>query len=53
MTDKGQDRRVLVEGEARTMHRFWQAGHVLNKLVHFEGATDLIGTFVQVRLQMH
>ncbi|WP_028589323.1 tRNA (N6-isopentenyl adenosine(37)-C2)-methylthiotransferase MiaB [Paenibacillus massiliensis] len=47
---RGQIVEVLVEGESKNNAQVLAGRTRTNKLVHFEGATDLIGTFVQVEI---
>ncbi|MNR41220.1 (Dimethylallyl)adenosine tRNA methylthiotransferase MiaB [compost metagenome] len=41
---------VLVEGESKNNSNVLSGRSRANKLVHFEGPKELIGTFVQVRI---
>lgn len=47
---RGQIVEVLVEGESKNNAQVLAGRTRTNKLVHFEGAADLIGTFVQVEI---
>lgn len=47
---KGQVVEVLVEGESKNNEAVLSGRTRGNKLVHFEGSKDLIGTFVQVEI---
>lgn len=47
---RGQIVEVLVEGESKNNAHMLSGRTRTNKLVHFEGSTELIGTFVQVEI---
>ncbi|MNW23514.1 (Dimethylallyl)adenosine tRNA methylthiotransferase MiaB [compost metagenome] len=47
---RGQIVEVLVEGESKNNAQVLAGRTRTNKLVHFEGSADLIGTFVQVEI---
>lgn len=47
---KGQVVEVLVEGESKNNEAVLSGRTRGNKLVHFEGSKDLIGTFVQIQI---
>lgn len=47
---RGQVVEVLVEGESKNNAQVLAGRTRTNKLVHFEGTADLIGTFVQVEI---
>ncbi|MNM68673.1 (Dimethylallyl)adenosine tRNA methylthiotransferase MiaB [compost metagenome] len=47
---RGQIVEVLVEGESKNNTNVLSGRTRSNKLVHFEGGAELIGTFVQVEI---
>ncbi|WP_025685011.1 tRNA (N6-isopentenyl adenosine(37)-C2)-methylthiotransferase MiaB [Paenibacillus maysiensis] len=47
---RGEVVEVLVEGESKNNSKVLAGRTRSNKLVHFEGSKDLIGTFVQVKI---